>query len=69
MNTKPASVPEADHPLYAMATFELTRHRRELEQVLAGLPSQAPERHLLQDKISLVVAEQESRLKVSGKSA
>jgi hypothetical protein len=64
----PASVAEAAHPLYALATFELSRYRRELEQALASLPSQAPGRCLLQDKLTLVLAEQESRFKITGRS-
>lgn len=68
MDNEPASVPEAAHPLYALATFELSRYRRELEQALAGLPSQAPGRRLLQDKLTLVLAEQESRFKITGRS-
>lgn len=69
MDTEPASVPETTHPLYALATFELSRHRRELEQVLADLPNLAPGRRLLQDKLTLVLAEQESRFKITGRSA
>ena len=69
MDNESASVPEAAHPLYALATFELSRYRRELEQALAGLPSQAPGRRLLQDKLTLVLAEQESRFKITGRSA
>lgn len=62
-------VPEAAHPLYALATFELSRYRRELEQALADLPSHAPGRRPLQGKLTLVLAEQESRFKITGRSA
>jgi hypothetical protein len=69
MDNEPASVPEAAHPLYALATFELSRYRRELEHALADLPSQAPGRRLLEDKLTVVVAEQESRSKITGRPA
>jgi hypothetical protein len=62
-------VPEAAHPLYALATFELSRYRRELEQALADLPSHAPGCRPLQGKLALVLAEQESRFKITGRSA
>ncbi len=65
MNTESASIPEPGHPLYALATFELSRYRRELEQALAGLPRQAPGRLLLQSRLTLVLAEQESRCKIA----
>ena len=69
MDNEPASVPEAAHPLYALATFELSRYRRELEQALADLPSQAPGRGVLQDKLTRVLAEQKSRFKIAGRTA
>jgi hypothetical protein len=69
MNNQPASIPEASHPLYALATFELSRYRRELEETLAGLPSQALSRRVLRDKLTLVLAEQESRSKITSRPA
>ena len=69
MTTEPASVPQPGHPLYALATFELSRYRHELEQALAAPPGQAPVRRLLQDRLAQVLAEQESRAKITGRPA
>ena len=69
MTTEPASVPQPSHPLYALTTFELSRYRRELEQSLAELPGQASVRRPLHDKLALVLAEQKSRAKITGRPA
>jgi hypothetical protein len=51
------------HPLHALTTYELARYRRELEQALKSLPTQAPVR--AQDKLGEVKAEQDSRLNIA----
>jgi hypothetical protein len=43
----------------------LARYRRELEQALKSLPTQAPVRAQLQDKLGEVKAEQDSRLNIA----
>ena len=53
------------HPLYALTTSELSRYRRELEQSLKSLPTQAPVRAQLQDNLTQVKAEQDSRLNIA----
>jgi hypothetical protein len=69
MTTEPAAVisPPA-HPLPELATFELTRYRRDLEHALAALPGQAPARGLLQGKLAEVLAEQDSRTEIITRS-
>ena len=65
MTAEPAPVPLPCHPLPALATFELSRYRRELEHALAALPGHAPVRGLLQDKLTAVLAEQQSRTTIA----
>jgi hypothetical protein len=67
MTAEPAPVHPPTHPLYALATFELARYRRELEEALAALSGQASARGPLQDQLAQVLAEQESRAKISGR--
>jgi hypothetical protein len=57
-------MPKPGHPLYAMTTFELQRYRRELDQALKDLPTQASIRADLQRKLGEVEAEEESRLSI-----
>ena len=49
------------HPLPAMATFELSRFRDELERALRGTPIGAPSRQQLQQRLAEGVAERQSR--------
>jgi hypothetical protein len=68
MTAEPATAtPPAQpkHPLHALTTYELSRYRRELEQALKSLPTQAPFRAQLQDKLTQVKAEQDSRLNIA----
>lgn len=69
MTAEPASVRPPGHPLPALATFELSRYRRDLERALAALPGQAPARGPLQARLAEVLAEQESRAKITGRPA
>jgi hypothetical protein len=60
--------PEPGHPLHALATFELTRYRRDLERALAALPEDpASARGLLQDKLTAVLAEERSRTLITAR--
>ncbi len=65
MTAEPAPVPQPGDPLPALTTFELSRYRRELEHALTALPGHAPVRGLLQDKLAEVLAEQESRARIT----
>jgi hypothetical protein len=67
MTAGPVPVDPPPHPLPALTTYELARYRRELERALADLPGQAPVRGLLQDKLTAVLAEQDSRTKITGR--
>jgi hypothetical protein len=42
MTAEPPDVPVPAHPLHALATFELTGYRRDLEHALAALPRLRP---------------------------
>ena len=58
------STPQPPHPLAALTTFELARYRRELEQALRDLPGQTPIRAQLQQNLTQVIAEQQSRTQI-----
>lgn len=65
MTAEPVNPGQPPHPLHALTTYELSRYRRELEQALKSLPTQAPARTQLQDKLAQVKAEQDSRLNIA----
>jgi hypothetical protein len=50
------------HRLSALTTYELARHRRELEHALTAIPGAA--RTLLRTRLAEVLAEQESRTRL-----
>ena len=56
------------HPLYAMTTYELSEHRRQLEQAI-GLfdrqPPVPPARARLQARLDDVIAEQDDRRRLA----
>jgi hypothetical protein len=49
------------HPTHALTTYELKNYRRELEHSLKTLPERAEVRALLQQRLTEVLAEQDSR--------
>jgi hypothetical protein len=56
------------HPLHALATFELTSYRRQLERALASVARQGPApsvRSDLQARLDAVIAEQEDRRRLA----
>jgi len=65
MTAETAIPAQPAHPLHALTTYELSRYRRELEHALKSLPTQAPVRAQLQDKLAQVMAEQDSRLDIA----
>jgi hypothetical protein len=65
MTAEPVTVQPPKHPLHALTTYELSRYRRELEHALIELPPDAPVRGLLQNKLAEVLAEQDSRTKIT----
>jgi DNA-binding transcriptional regulator/RsmH inhibitor MraZ len=65
----PVTVEPPDHPLHALATYELSRYRRELEHALEALPQHAAVRELLIGKLAEVLAEQDSRVLIAEASA
>lgn len=66
MTAEPATVPEPQHPVPALTTFELRNYRCELEHALTALPGHAAARELLRDRLAEVLGEQESRARISG---
>jgi hypothetical protein len=65
MTAEPPPALQPGHPLPELATFELTRYRRDLEHALAALPDHAPARGPLQDRLTEVRAEQDSRAAIT----
>ena len=55
------AIQQPPHPMYALTTYELRNYRRELEHSLKTLPEHAQVRALLQQRLTEVLAEQESR--------
>jgi hypothetical protein len=65
----PLTIEPPEHPLHELATYELSRYRRELEHALEPLPQHAAVRELLRGKLAEVLAEQESRVVIAEASA
>ena len=61
----PVTVEPPEHPLHALATYELSRYRRELEHALKALPEHAAVRELLRGKLADALAEQDSRVAIA----
>jgi hypothetical protein len=58
--------------VHALATFELSRYRRDLEHAITGVSPDAPARDELRRQLDDVLAEEESRAQLrhaSGKGA
>lgn len=56
---------EPKHPVSALTTSELARYRRELEHALKTLPEHATVRGLLQERLTLVLAEDDERARIA----
>jgi hypothetical protein len=54
-------IQQPPHPMHALTTYELKNYRRELEHSLKTLPEHAQVRELLQQRLTEVLAEQDSR--------
>jgi hypothetical protein len=65
MPAEPMTVCPPDHPLYALTTYELRDYRRDLERAIAGTPASVPVQAVLRGQLDDVVAEQESRAKLT----
>jgi hypothetical protein len=57
--------PVPAHPLYALTTYELRDYRRDLEHALDTVPGAAEARRLLQQRLANVLAEQDSRARIT----
>ena len=64
MPAEPVTVDRPEHPLPALATFELSDYRRDLESALAALPARDRIRSRLAARLVAVVAEQDDRAKI-----
>jgi hypothetical protein len=68
MSAEPVIPAQPEHPLHALATFELRDYRHQLETAVARLATQHPVpavRDSLYARLDAVIAEQESRAKLS----
>ena len=65
MPAEPLAIRPPDHPLYALTTYELRDYRRDLERAIAGIPPGAPAQADLRGRLDEVLAEQESRAKLT----
>jgi hypothetical protein len=68
MNAEPATVQPPEHPLHALATFELRDYRRQLESAIAFFDKQdpvPPGRDRLQAGLDAVLAEQAERARIA----
>jgi hypothetical protein len=68
MSAEPVTIEPPDHPLYALATFELVRYRRQLETAIAYFDTQdpvPPARGDLQAVLDAVLAEQDDRARIA----
>jgi hypothetical protein len=55
------AIEQPPHPMHSLTTYELRNYRRELEHSLKTIPEHAQVRELLQQRLSEVLAEQDSR--------
>jgi hypothetical protein len=68
MSAEPVTIKPPDHPLYALATFELVSYRRQLETAIAYFDAQdpvPPARGDLQAMLDAVLAEQDDRTRIA----
>ncbi len=68
MTAEPDTVEPPEHPLHALATFELRDYRRRLETAIALVStrdSAAPVRAGLQARLRDVLAEQDDRARIA----
>jgi hypothetical protein len=63
MQTEPVTA-EPEHPVSALTTYELARYRSELEREVKTLPEHASVRELLQQRLAVVLAEQDERVHI-----
>jgi hypothetical protein len=61
LTAEPVTVEKPKHPTYALTTYELRDYRRQLEHALKTLPGHAKVRTLLQQRLTDVLTEQDSR--------
>jgi hypothetical protein len=65
MPTEPLAASQPKHPLPALTTYELRDRRRELEQAMKGIASDAPVQADLRRQLDAVIAEQEDRARIA----
>ncbi len=68
MATDPATVQQPKHPLPALTTFEVSEHRRQLENAIAYYDRLEPvpqARADLQARLADVIAEQDDRTRLA----
>ncbi len=60
------TVEQPPHPVHALMTYELRNYRRELEHSLRALPEHVAVRVILQQRLTEVLTEQDSRSPLHG---
>jgi hypothetical protein len=55
------AIEQPPHPTHSLTTYELKNYRRELEHALKTIPEHAQVRELIQQRLTEVLAEQDSR--------
>jgi hypothetical protein len=72
MRSNPAAVQQPEHPVHALATFELTGYRRQLEHAIRSREQDQPaEPDLagLREALAEVIAEEDDRAKIATRNA
>ncbi len=57
-------IPARQHPVYALTTSELDRHRSALERAIGGIAPDTPVPVSLRNELAEVIAEQEQRARI-----
>jgi hypothetical protein len=65
MPAEPEIIHPPAHPLYALTTYELRDYRRDLERAISGFAPGDPAGAELRGRLEEVLAEQESRVKLT----
>jgi hypothetical protein len=65
MPAGPVTVTRPEHPLHALATYELRDYRRDLERAIKGIAPDAPVQADLRRKLDAVITEQDDRARLA----
>jgi hypothetical protein len=65
MPAEPLPIHQPKHPLHALTTYELRDYRRDLENAIKNNSLDAAIQAELQHRLDVVIAEQESRVRLA----